>query len=251
MRHTLSKFATISMFTQMSAHSYGLEHWATHAVPTVDHDHRQGVRNGNLHPSLSATPLPLPPPADICHSSFASGLKWHCLRPAFHKHVQVATSVSTFVTPAQVRAARRLASIAEQHPWMPAPHQACGIRKSGPASIAGSTAAAMQLVQRREYGAGAARRRCTARRQWANTVAVWALVTCCSWLLWSPAHAAETPAQAAQRVGLDAGPIGVAAQSLLPPLNTFVVPGGYLGTDNVSLGNTTFRQALAFGLCSL
>ena len=116
-----------------------------------------------------------------------------------------------------------------------------GVQRSGlPAGTAGSTAAATRLKQRGEQSAQAARRR-TACRQRQNVAAACALVACCSWLCSSPVRAAETPAQAAQRVGAEAGPIGVASQALLPALNSFVSPGGYLGADNVSLGNTTFR----------
>ena len=98
----------------------------------------------------------------------------------------------------------------------------------------------MHLAHRRTRGAAKLHRRSAGLRPLGAT-AVWALVACCSCLRLGLVHAAETPSEAAQRVGTDGGPVGVAPQSLLPPLYTFVQPGGYLGAGNVSLGNTTFR----------
>ena len=79
--------------------------------------------------------------------------------------------------------------------------------------------------------------------QWQSLIAAWALVAC--WLQPMPAHAAERISEAVQRVATNYGPIGASSQTLLPPLSTFGLPGGYLGAENVSLGNTTFRYAAA------
>ena len=85
-----------------------------------------------------------------------------------------------------------------------------------------------QSMQRQRRGSGTGRQG-PAGQQPLIALALWALA------LWGP-----TQCQSAQ-VTINSGPIGAGPQTQLPPLSSFVQPGVYLGTDEVSLGNTTFR----------
>ena len=102
------------------------------------------------------------------------------------------------------------------------------------ATLPGSRIAAV-TVQRSESGAGAApmQRRASGQLQ-RSVIAGWVLAVC--WLYQDSVNAADTPSDPTI-----IGPIGATLQPLLPPLSTYVQPGAYFGTNNASLGNTTFR----------
>ena len=85
----------------------------------------------------------------------------------------------------------------------------------------------LQPMPHQSQSAGATRRR-TAGQQRVCALALWMLSA------WSR----QSVVQAAT---VNVGPIGASSQTLLRPLSTFVQPRVYLGTDNVLLGNTTFR----------